>query len=106
MRLPDGQQKVVAELFKHTEGLIYFDLYWHEDKSSRIHLIKGELEGEGPWKIAGHIFYVLGCQHTDGELATEFLHWREWRLHHPDEYPDERLIQRIADQVDVNIARK
>lgn len=97
VRLPNGEQQVVAELFRHPAGLLYFDLYWHQDKDKGIHLLKGELKGEGPWKIAEHIFYVLGCHGSDGVLATEFQQWRQWRLQNPEEYPDERMIQRIAD---------
>jgi hypothetical protein len=99
IRLPGGQLRVVAELFKHPEGLIYFDLHWHENVDSGVHLLRGELKGEGPWKIDNHIFYVLGCHGTDGELATEFQQWREWRLQNPDEYPDSRMIQRIARRI-------
>lgn len=96
VRLPNGEQQIVAELFRHPQGLLYFDLYWYRDKENGIHLLKGELKGEGPWKMADHIFYVLGCHGTDGELATEFQQWREWRLQNPEDYPDERLILRIA----------
>ena len=99
VRLPTGELKVVAELFKHPQGLLYFDLYWHLNREQGIHLLKGELKGEGPWKIDNHIFYVLGCHGTDGELATEFQQWREWRLQHPEEYPDKRMIQRIVDSI-------
>ena len=96
VRLPDGSQQVVAELFRHPQGLLYFDLFWHQDKERGIHLLTGELKGEGPWKIADHIFYVLGCHGTDMELATEHSEWQTWRHMHPDDYPDARMIQHIA----------
>ena len=80
--------------------MLYFDLFWHQvpvsDRDSHIHLLTGELKGEGPWKIAGHIFYVLGCRGTDMELATEYSEWQTWRMHNPGDYPDERMIMRIA----------
>ena len=100
VRLPDGRQQVVAELFRHPEGLLYFDLFWHQcaaDERDKVaHLLKGELKGTGPWKIDDHIFYVLGCRGTDMDLATEHSEWQTWRMHHPDDYPDERMIMRIA----------
>ena len=96
IRLPDGEQQVIAELFPHPDGLLYFELHWQQDKDSRIHLIEGELKGEGPWKIADHILYVLGCRGTDADLAVEFDEWRTWRMEQPGDYPDERMIARIA----------
>lgn len=96
VRLPDGSQRVVAELYRHPEGLLYFELFWHEQRDARIHLIEGELKGEGPWKIADHIFYVLGCRGTDADLANEYAEWQTWCMHNPDAYPDKKMIDRIA----------
>jgi hypothetical protein len=96
IRLPNGSRKVVAELFRHPKGLLYFDLFWHEDRDSRIHLLEGELSGEGPWKIADHIFYVLGCRGTDADLAGEYAEWQTWRMHNADTYPDKQMIDQLA----------
>ena len=96
IRLPSGEQRVIAELFRHPQGLLYFELHWQHDKDNRIHLVEGELEGEGPWKIDGHILYVLGCRGTDADLATEFSEWQTWRQHNPQDYPDARMVARIA----------
>ncbi len=96
IRLPDGRQQVIAEIFKHPRGLLYFELHWHEDRENRIHLVEGELKGEGPWKIAGNIIYVLGCQHTDAEMAYEYAEWQTWHQQHPEAYPDRKMISRIA----------
>lgn len=98
IRLPDGRQKVIAELFPHPEGLVYFDLLWHRHPETGVHVLKGELKGEGPWKIDGHIFYVLGCHGTDGALAAEYSEWQSWRQQHPEEYPDARMVERIAER--------
>jgi len=83
-------------LFKHPHGLVYFELQWQQDKATRVHIVEGELKGEGPWKIADHILYVLGCRGTDADLATEYAEWQLWRQHHPEDYPDERMVARIA----------
>ena len=97
VRLPSGELHIIAELFKHPEGLLYFDLLWHMDRVRGVHLLKGEITGEGPWKIGDHIFYVLGCRGTDAELASEYSEWQTWRQMHPEEYPDERMVRRIAE---------
>ena len=96
IRLPNGEQRVIAELFKHPEGLLYFELHWQEDSDSRVHLVGGDLRGDGPWKIADHIIHVLGCQHTDADMAYEYAEWQTWRLQHPTAYPDRKVIRRIA----------
>ena len=96
IRLPDGSEQVIAELFRHPEGLLYFELHWQDDRESRIHLVQGELKGEGPWKIADHIIYVLGCQHTDADMAYEYSEWQTWQLQNADAYPDRKMIRRLA----------
>jgi hypothetical protein len=96
IRLPDGSQKVVAELYRHPDGLLCFELFWHEDRDSRIYLIEGELKGEGPWKIAEHVFYVLGCRGADADLANEYAEWQTWRMHYPEAYPDKKMIDRLV----------
>jgi len=96
IRLPDGQQQVIAELFRHPKGLLYFELHWQEDHEARIHLVEGELRGDGPWKIAEYIIYVLGCQHTDADMASEYAEWRTWHQQHPEAYPDRKMIERLA----------
>jgi hypothetical protein len=96
IRLPNGDQKVVAELFRHPQGLLYFELFWHEDREARIHLIKGELKGQGPWKIGDHILYVLGCRGTDADLANEYAEWQVWYQQNPGAYPDKKMINRLA----------
>ncbi len=96
IRLPSGESRVVAELFSHPQGLVYFDLFWTREPLARIHLLHGELKGEGPWKIADHIFHVLGCHGTDADLATDFSHWQHWLRENPDKYPGGEQIRQLA----------
>lgn len=94
---PVGNETLLAELYKHPKGLLYFDTYWHEKTAEEgIHLIKGWLEGEGPWKISGHIIKVLACHGTNACLADEFSEWRNYRLSSPGEYPPQPMINSIA----------
>ncbi len=96
VRLPSGESRVVAELFTHPQGLVYFDLFWTREPQARIHLLQGKLKGEGPWKIADHIFYVLGCHGTDTDLATDFSHWQHWLRENGGHYPSSRQMQQLA----------
>ena len=29
IRNPQGEEQVIAEIFPHPNGLVYFELYWH-----------------------------------------------------------------------------
>jgi len=79
IRLPDGEKRVMAEAFPHPEGLLYFDLFWHtSDLAQAVHLVRGSIEGGGPWKVGGCVITVLGCHETDGEVAGEFAAWQDY----------------------------
>lgn len=97
IRLPSGERRVMAERFPHPMGLLYFDLFWHvRDPSSAIHLVEGEIRGDGPWKIGAHVVTVLGCQGTHGECASDYDAWRLYLLENSDAYPARPLIHAIA----------
>lgn len=97
IRLVSGETQVIAECFKHPEGLVYFDLYWHlGDPDQTIHILRGDIKGDGPWKIGDHIIHVLGCHGTDFAPAAAFQEWRQYLADHADEYPPPPLIAAIA----------
>lgn len=97
VRLPDGTSKVVAECFRHGQGLLYFDLYWHLDQPERVmHVLEGEVSGDGPWKVADHVFNVLGCQGTDPQLAGQFAAWESFLQRADSDYPPPQLVAAIA----------
>jgi hypothetical protein len=97
IRAPDGRRSIMAEYFRHPQGLLYFDLYWHLGRPEEtMHLIEGGISGEGPWKIGGHVVHVLGCHGSDGELAAAFSQWQTYLETAADEYPPPPLIAAIA----------
>ena len=78
LRGPDGA-KVIAACFPHTLGLLYLDTFWHLKRPDEAaHLIRGELRGEGPWRIGDCVIAVLGCHHTDPDLAQPFAQWQSY----------------------------
>ena len=94
---PDNEEMLLAELYKHPKGLLYFNTFWHEQRADEgIHLIKGWIEGEGPWKISGYIIKVLACHGKDACLANDFTLWQNYRLSNPGEYPPKPMIDSIA----------
>lgn len=97
IRTPQGEERVIAEIFPHPEGIVYFDLYWHlAQPEETIHLIKGTLSGEGPWKIGDHVINVLGCHGTNAELASAYQDWQTYLQTATADYPPPPLVAAIA----------
>ena len=92
----DGSKKLAAACFQHQLGLLYLDTFWHIKKPAEAaHVIKGELKGEGPWRINNATIRVLGCHNTDPELQTEYQNWQEY-LQETSAYPPREQIFAIA----------
>lgn len=97
IRTPDGEEHVVAELFEHPQGLLWFELYWHVgDPARTMHVVEGEVRGEGPWRVGDHVLNVLGCHGTNAQLAIAFERWRETLLTPGSDYPPPELVAAIA----------
>jgi hypothetical protein len=97
LRHPDGREQLVAACFPHPEGLLYLDLYWHQSTPREAaHLVRGELRGEGPWRVGDARLRLLGCQHTDPHLQPAFTAWQQYLQTHADDYPPRRQILDIA----------
>lgn len=97
IRFSDGTEKVVAHCFPHPSGLLYLDLFWHQSTpDDSAHLIHGQLQGDGPWKVNGAVIRVLGCHNTDPELQVQYLPWRQYLEQQGDLYPPRKQIREIA----------
>jgi hypothetical protein len=97
IRNPQGEEQVIAEIFPHPNGIVYFDLYWHLGQpDENFHLVEGTLSGEGPWKIDGYVINVLGCHGTNAELATAYQQWQTYLQTMTDDYPPPELVAAIA----------
>lgn len=97
IRFPDGRKHIMAEYFKHPDGLLYFEVFWHQQaQQAAIHLVRGEYKGEGPWKVGDCVISVLGCHGSDPELASLFSEWQTFLQMAPDVYPGEEQIKALA----------
>lgn len=105
IRFTDGESRVMAEYFRHPQGLLYFDLFWTDfldvdytpyKLEPAVHLVKGEYRGEGPWKVGDAVISVLGCHGCDPRLASEFASWQSFLQMSADSYPRAEDMQRIA----------
>lgn len=96
IRLPSGEQHVMAERFAHPDGLVFFELFWHLGDNNGVHVVKGLIRGDGPWRVGDAVVRVLGCHGTDGMLAQRFDQWRLYLSDNTDAYPPRALIEAIA----------
>lgn len=71
---PDNTFHLVADIFPHPKGILYFEPYWYEVGPDAAHTVVGVLEGEGPWKVDEVIIRLLSC--GDNELSMQ---WSEWQ---------------------------
>lgn len=103
IRHGDGVRHIIAECFPLAEmpGLVYFELYWHLQRPAihAIHAIRGEIRGDGPWKIADSVVTVLGCHGTDPDLATSFAEWQDYLRQGAPGYPAREAIHALARSV-------
>ncbi|MDH5543995.1 MAG: hypothetical protein OEZ43_00290 [Gammaproteobacteria bacterium] len=82
IRSPNGDKRVAAALYPHPEGILYFELYWdvvaqEQGIEFAAHVIRGEIKGEGPWKVGDHVLHVLGCHGSEPQLAHLFECWQQ-----------------------------
>ena len=97
IRYPDGNRHVMIACLEHPEGLVYFRPFWNSTPDAKdIQQVKGEVTGEGPWKIDGAVITVLGCQGTNPEEATEFSRWKFHLEQSGLEYPRHEELQLVA----------
>lgn len=96
IRLANGETHIMAEYFKHPKGLLYFELFWHQQPEKMIHLHEGEHKGEGPWKVGDAVISVLGCHGCDADLATQFSDWQMYLQMCADEYPTQQEVSEFA----------
>jgi hypothetical protein len=100
IRFSREEEKVVVRAFSHPLGLVYLDLFWHQSgPDEAAHLIRGNLRGEGPWRVGDARIRVLGCGNTDPHLQEQYLPWRNYLNRHPGEYPPEGQIREIAERL-------
>lgn len=97
IKYPNGETRVVEQLFQHPQGVLYFELFWEKDPTYSIHLIEGEIKGQGPWRVGECSFHVLGCNHTHPQLCETHAFWQQEHLLNPEQFR--------ADEV-MNIARE
>ena len=97
IRYPDGTRHLMVERFAHPEGVLYFEPFWHlAGGDGGVHLARGPVRGEGPWKVGDAVVTVTGCQGSDPEMALELAAWQEHLLSGDGAYESRERILEIA----------
>lgn len=103
VRRRDGAQHIMAECFplQDADGLVYFELYWHIHRpaTQAIHVLRGEICGDGPWKVDDGIITLVGCQGCDPDLAISYAEWQQYLQQGAPGYPEQDAILALARSV-------
>lgn len=93
IQYPNGEIRIVQELFEHLDGVLYFEQFWEKDPDYSIHIIKGKITGEAPWRVGSCVFNLIGCNHTHPELCHEQAFWQQERLLHPQGFRTDEVLK-------------
>ena len=97
IKSPRGGEKVIAEIFPYQTGIVFFEIFWNQIADDQgIHIIEGEIQGDGPWRIGSYIINLLGCHGTNQQLAMDFSQWQMYLQTPVNDYPDHLFIQDLA----------
>lgn len=99
IRHPNAIEHIMVERFPHPDGVLYFLPFWHERPyTDSILLAKGEISGEGPWKVGAAVVTVLACRGSNAALAVEFSEWQSYLTAYADQYVSREEMVSIAKQ--------
>ncbi|HQM30602.1 MAG TPA: hypothetical protein PLR20_14740 [Syntrophales bacterium] len=104
IEVPFGGRRLIAELFPlevvepGKKGLVFFDTWWRGATAHPVHIVEGEILGDGPWDIPGAEAEVelLDMTNEDDPLVGE---WKDWQRYLKED-PDGRLATReLAEEI-------
>ncbi len=93
IQYPNGEKRLVQELFQHPDGILYFEHFWEKDPEYSIHIIKGKIIGKAPWKVGDCVFNIVGCNHTHPELCHQQAFYKQETLLHPEQFRTNDIIK-------------
>ena len=100
IRYPDQSKKLAIEVFEHSKGLIFFEPFWHINGLDKgVHLLHGDIKGDGPWKIEDCVISVTSCHSTDAEMADRLAQWQAFLSTPEPQYPDDTEIRLLAQKL-------
>ncbi|RUA04402.1 MAG: hypothetical protein DSY43_06385 [Gammaproteobacteria bacterium] len=89
IKYPNGETRVIEEIFQHPQGVLYFELFWEKDPQYSIHLIKGEISGDGPWRVGEASFHVLGYP----QMCEMHSFWQTELMQNPTQFRSKDVVK-------------
>jgi hypothetical protein len=93
IKYPNGEVRVIENLFEHPKGVLYFELFWEKDPKYCIHLIEGSITGDGPWRVGECSFHILGCNHTHPTMCEMHSFWQQQLLQDPAQFRSIEVVE-------------
>ncbi len=93
IKYPNGETRVIEAIFQHPKGILYFELFWEKEPEYSIHLIEGEIKGDGPWRVGEASFHVLGCNHTHPQMCEMHSFWQTELMQNPTQFRGEEVVK-------------
>ena len=95
----DGRKTVIVAYYPHAEGMVYLEPFWEQKpEGEKVVLIKGDVKGDGPWRVGSAVLTLVGCQGTDAELAQQLAQWQAHIQEVGSDYYDPEAIRALARQ--------
>ena len=93
IKYPNSEVRVIENIFEHPKGVLYFELFWEKDPTYSIHLIEGDISGDGPWKVGDCSFHILGCNHTHPQMCEMRSFWQQELLQNPEKFRSNEVVK-------------
>jgi len=91
-----NHERVIAEGFIVGEGVVFYDVFWYEASFHPIHLIKGEILGQGPWKVGGLV--IMEIKEDEFLFEADWKPWLKFRNHEDGKEATRALAKRLMKQ--------
>ena len=89
-------ERVIAEGFIVGEGVVFYDVFWYEASSHPIHLIEGEISGEGPWRVGEMVIEEM--KEDEFLFEADWKSWLRFRNHEDGKEATRKLAQLLMKQ--------
>ena len=89
-------ERVIAEGFIVGEGIVFYDVFWYEASFHPIHLIEGEISGEGPWRVGEMVIEEM--KEDEFLFEADWKSWLRFRNHEDGKEATRELAQRLMKQ--------
>jgi hypothetical protein len=93
----DGSKTIAVAYYPHAQGMVFLEPFWEQKADGQKALVvKGDVKGDGPWRVGNAVFSLVGCQGTDPDLAQLLAEWEFHLQSVGAEYYEPEQIRELA----------